>query len=193
MTNNPSQTILIYMKKKIANIRASRCYKDAFQKKKKKLGYHYDQIMLNLRIHRRHWIHRHPSDTQTQFNTKSQKAALGTTKHQTITINEKKKGGKRWTSLHRSQVKGRKSMSLQSSTLQCFPRSGNSGVPMKSRTIKIKLKRENNELMPSSKFTNPNRRSRRRRRRISPGFQPRETGSFYKKKDIVTAWKEKYI
>lgn len=32
--------------------------------------------------------------------------------------------------LHRSHVKGKKSMSLQSETAQCFPRSGNSGVPI---------------------------------------------------------------
>lgn len=36
------------------------------------------------------------------------------------------------TCLHRSQVNGRKSMSLHSSTLQCLPRSGNSGVPIRS-------------------------------------------------------------
>jgi hypothetical protein len=32
--------------------------------------------------------------------------------------------------LQRSHVKGKKSICLQSSTVQCFPRSGNSGVPI---------------------------------------------------------------
>ncbi|KAH1032848.1 hypothetical protein J1N35_045022 [Gossypium stocksii] len=38
----------------------------------------------------------------------------------------KKKRNTRW---QRSQVKGKKSICLQSSTEQCFPRSGNWGVP----------------------------------------------------------------
>lgn len=53
------------------------------------------------------------------------------------------------TCLHRSQVNGRKSMSLHSSTLQCFPRSGNSGVPIRS--------------YQNPKTLEENRRRRRRR------------------------------
>lgn len=38
----------------------------------------------------------------------------------------------------RSHVNGKKSICLQSSTLQCFPRSGNSGVPIEIRSHRLR-------------------------------------------------------
>lgn len=69
----------------------------------------------------------------------------------------REENGRTWS--HRSQVKGKKSMSLQSDTAQCFPRSGNSGVPIE-HTFKHSLKNEIEISLIRDKWRNPRERKR---------------------------------
>lgn len=66
--------------------------------------------------------------------------------------NSEGKGGI-FTWLQRSQVKGRKSICLQSSTMQCFPRSGNSGVPINAQLTDRRRNRKQQENRRILSFT----------------------------------------